>query len=102
MATAPYFTNGKWWIDKDPDDQLFYYADVSTHLTDSGTTAISVTAIVAGVEILTPAVNQGAIMAVKLGGLDLADGAENFCTFRITCANTEQFDKTIWFKRQEN
>lgn len=103
VINEPYFKNGKWWIDKDPDDKLFYKADVEVQLESSGTTAVTVETIVAGVAVLQPAVVQGTAMVVMLGGLDVSeDEPANFCTFRITCANTEQFDKTIWFKRKEN
>lgn len=98
MATAPYFENGKWWIDRDPDDQEYITGDVSARLTDIGSTAISVEAIVGGgVEILEAAVVQGTNMVVKITGH--TDNVDNFVTFRVTCANTVRFDKTVWFKR---
>lgn len=102
MATEPYFEDGKWWIDKDPNDKRFYTYNIAKDLTDSATTAASVTAIVEGVEVLVEPEIVGSTVKVKLGGLDLTDGAENFCTIRTVCANTEEFDRTIWFKRQEN
>jgi hypothetical protein len=45
---------------------------------------------------------QGNLIVVKLGGLDTSPGAVNSITFRITCANTEQFDRTIYFNRVDN
>ena len=100
--SVPTLTAGKWTIYKDPDDQRFYKADVSADLADMGTTASSVTAIVAGVSILTAAVISGTTMIVKLGGLDVTANPVNYCTFRIACANGEVFDRTIWFIRVDN
>lgn len=98
----PYYKGGKWWINKDPDDKLYYKADVELQLEGGGTTAASVETIVAGVEVLEPAVVQGNAMVAMLGGLDVSeDDPQNFCTFRVTCANGERFDKTIWFKRKD-
>lgn len=102
MERAPYQKEGKWWIDKDPEDKKFYVADVSQDLVDGATTATSVEAIVQGVEVLVPAVVQGSLMVVKLGGMDVSPNAENYCTFRVTCANTEQFDRTIYFNKVDN
>jgi hypothetical protein len=98
----PYFEGGKWWIDKDPDDQLFYTVDVTDDLLVMGTTATVAEVIVVGVEKLAdPTINGGKVTA-KLGGLALLDTNPSFCTFRITCENTERFDRTIWFKRIDN
>lgn len=98
----PTLVAGKWTIYKDPDDQRFYKADVSSDLTEMGTTATSVTTVVAGVSILTAATINGSTMIVKLGGLDISVNPVNYCTFRITCANTEVFDRTIWFIKVDN
>lgn len=98
----PYFSNGKWYIPKDPDDDRFYSADVTQDLLDANTTAISVITIEAGVTVTKVAEVQGSKMIVKLTGLDVAANALNFCTFRITCANTEVFDRTIWFVREDH
>ncbi len=96
---------GKWIIPKDPNDDLFYAYDATDDLllTPTGpTTASSVVAIVQGVTITVPAVVQGNLMIAKLSGLDVSsDDAVNCCTFRITCANTEQFDRSIYFSRKD-
>lgn len=102
-ATKPRLIGEKWTIDKDPDDKLFYVANVTKDLTDSGTTAVSYEPIISGVTLLAQAAPQGplgGLLAVKLGGFGEDD--DTFCTFRVTCANTEQFDRTIWFKRVSN
>lgn len=98
----PYLKNDKWYIPKDPDDDRFYYADITKDLSDSGTTASSVATIVAGVTVTVPAVIIGSILKVKLSGLDVSASPVNFCTFRVTCANTEQFDRTIFFVREDH
>lgn len=102
-AIQPYEKDGKWYIDKDPEDKRYYVADVTNDLTDSDTTATSVECVVAGVTVLEgPSIQAGKIV-VKLGGLDTASsGAVNYCTFRVTCANSEQFDRTIYFNRVDN
>lgn len=102
MATAPYQKDGKWFIDKDPEDKRYYVADVTNDLADSATTAASVEAVVAGVTVLEGPQIQGSRIVVKLGGLDTAPNAVNYCTFRVTCANSEQFDRTIYFNRVDN
>lgn len=103
MAAAPYLKDGKWTIDKDPEDKRYYVADISQDLTDSNTTAASVTCVVAGVTVLEGPEIQGSKIVVKLGGLDTAtSGAVNYCTFRVVCANSEQFDRTIYFNRVDN
>lgn len=107
MATEPYLDpeDGMWCIDKDPNDKRYYRYNLTKDLLDSGTTAVSVSAIVAGVTVLEEPIidpdNPNHVI-VKLGGLDTAANAENFCTIRTVCANTEEFDRTIKFKRQEN
>lgn len=98
----PYLSNGKWYIPKDPDDDRFYYADISKDLTDSGTTALTVATIVSGVTVSSAAVIIGSILKVKLIGLDVTASPVNFCTFRVTCANTEVFDRTIFFVREDH
>lgn len=98
----PYLQNGKWYIPKDPDDERFYTADVAQDLTDSNTTVASVATIVSGVTVVTAAVFNGSKLTVKLGGLDITPNGQNFCTFRVTCANSEIFDRTIWFVREDH
>lgn len=98
----PYLSNGRWYIPKDPDDDRFYYADISQDLTDSATTAVSVVTIVSGVTVSLPAVIIGSILKIKLIGLDVSASPVNFCTFRVTCANTEVFDRTIFFVREDH
>ena len=100
----PYEKDGRMYIDKDPEDRLHYVANVIDQLTDSATTAVSFEAIPVGVTLLEQAAPQGelgGLLAVKLGGMG-EDSEESFCIFRVTCENTEQFDKTIYFNKVEN
>jgi hypothetical protein len=101
-AQQPYFENGKWWMDVDPDDQNYIVADVTKDLTDRATAATSVTTVVAGVTVLEDAVVQGSLMVAKVT-IDIeANVAAPVCTFRVTCANTERFDRTVWFKLEDH
>jgi hypothetical protein len=100
--TNPTFTNGKWIVPKDPDDIRYYKFGFAADLTDSSTTAVSATAVVAGVTVAVAPVVVSTDVIVKLGGLDTTDGALNFCTIRLVCANTEQIDRTMWFVREDH
>jgi hypothetical protein len=98
----PYLSQGKWIVPKDPEDQRYYTADVTKDLTDSATTAVSVVTIVAGVVVLEAAVISGTKIIIKLGSLDVSTSPLNYCTFRVTCANTEVFDRTMWFVKEDH
>ena len=100
----PYEKDGRWYIDKDPDDKLFYVADVTNQLTDSATTAVSFEATVQGVTLLaagSPQGSLGGLLPVKLEGMGESQ-TESFCRFRVTCANGERFDRTIYFNPVDN
>lgn len=92
---------GKWVLEKDPNDKLYYAANIAADLANSSTTAVSVEAVVAGVELLEGPDIQGNVIVVKLGGMGTGI-TDSFCTFRVTCANGEQFDRTIYFRPVEN
>lgn len=103
VNTAPYQdppNSGKWTIDKDPDDKLNYVADVTQFLSDSGTSAASFEVVTDGsVSLLQKGAPQGdrsGLLPVKL------TGAPGSCTFRVTTADGQQFDKTIYFKSVSN
>ena len=100
MPNAPYLDAGRWWSEKHPLDERYWVANITIDLAERGTTATSVEALVAGVTVLQQPVIQGKLIPVKLGGFNPATGASNFCTFRVTCANGERFDRTISFKQQ--
>jgi hypothetical protein len=96
---APYLEAGKWWSEKHPLDERYWVADITIDLAERGTTAVKVEAIVAGVTVLQDPVIQGNLIPIKLGGFNAATSAVNFCTFRVTCADGQRFDRTIWFKQ---
>jgi len=99
VPDAPYYRDGKWWSDKVPEDERYDVADLTIDLAEMGTTATKVEAVVAGVKVLEQPVIQGSLIPVKLGGFDELRGALNFCTFRVTLANGEQIDRTLWFSK---
>jgi hypothetical protein len=86
-------------LEKDPDDKLYYVWDVTAILAYSNTTAVSVTPVAQGVTVLEgPALqgDTGGLIVAKVGGMGAA-GTDSFLTCRVVCANTEQFDSTIYF-----
>lgn len=101
-AAKPYFEDGKWFVDKDPDEKSYYVADVSQELADRATTIATVEVILGGVTKLEGPSVQGNLIVVKLEGMDTSAGADNFWTARVTCANTERFDRTTWLNRVDN
>lgn len=96
---APYYRDGKWWSDKVPDDERYYVADFRIDIAEAGFAAAKAEVIVSGVKVLEQPVVQGSLIPVKLGGFDELRGALNFCTFRVTLANGEQIDRTLWFNK---
>lgn len=96
-STDPAYRGGKWYVAKGINDELFYAGDISKQLADSGTTAVSVTALAVGVTAITPPTLQGSVVVVKVGGFNIA--SDNYVTFRVVCANGERFDRTIIFER---
>lgn len=107
----PTFANGKWTVKKDPDDIRWYKFGLANDLTDSNTTPRAENPLVAiceGVALVAhpnggPNLHMSGTDAYAyLGGLDLGNGAENFCTIRLTCENGEQIDRTMWFVREDH
>jgi len=101
--SAPYYRDGKWWVEKNPEDERYFVADIRIDLAEAGAnaTATKVEAVVSGVTVLEQPVIQGVLIPVKLGGINTARDALNFCTFRITLSNGEQIDRTLWLSRLE-
>lgn len=97
---------GRWTIPKDPDDQDFYGVDMTDFL-PAGVTILddpAPEALVTGVELLEPAVVQGARVLAKLGGLNINEDAtldDNCCTFRMHLSNGARRDRTIYFMRKD-
>lgn len=99
VGPGAYWKNHQWWVDKVAADKLFYVADVSRDLSDSGTTAASVSAaVVVGATLLVaPVLQAGGLIVLKVGQLDTSPSGSNYITLRVTCADGEQFDRTIHF-----
>jgi hypothetical protein len=93
---------GVYLLDKDPDEHSYFVGDIGNDLVDSSTTATQVKALPVGVEELVPAMIQGSLILVKLGGMDTLPAGANYCDFRIDCANSERFYRTIQFNRVDN
>lgn len=107
----PTFKSGKWLVPKDPDDIRYYKFGFAQDLADSNTTPRDenpLLAIIAGVDLvahpdgLPNLFMVGTDALAYLGGFDLSANAENFCTVRMTCANGEQIDRTMWFVREDH
>lgn len=101
-AQEPYFKDGTWQMDVDPDDHNYVVANVAKDLTDRGTTVASVEGIPsAGVVVIEPAEAQGNLM-VALVTLDTTKPAPHFLRFRMTCVNKERFDRTMYFNPEDH
>lgn len=100
-SDKPTLESGKLTLDIDPDDKLWYIGNVTQQLADSGTTAVSFTPLLEGLTLLesgTPQGDRGGLLPVKLQGIANAN-TEIKCTWRVVCANGEQFDRTLYFKK---
>lgn len=89
-------------VPKVPGDELYYVGDFTKDLGEAATTAVSVAPVSNGLVVLEAPVLQGNFGVVKLGGFNTAPGAKNYFTFRVTCANGEQFDRTMEFTAAED
>lgn len=98
----PTFAEGKWRLDKDPNNKHFYRAKLTTDLAVMGTSIASVEVILGdGMIKLAEPTFSGDLVTVMLGGIGTTP-EQSFCTFRVTCTNGEQFDRTMWFDKVEN
>jgi hypothetical protein len=87
---------------KDPDDKRYWAFNLAADAARGTTSLASVQApVVAGVTSLaTPTIN-GNTAIVKLGGLDVAGGA-NSCSLTALLANGEKLVNTIYFNREDH
>lgn len=100
-----YKDGDRWYADKDPDNKWHYVADISSELTLNSTTATAVTAIPDRMTVTLAAAIQtsgsSTFVVVQVTGptMPLAANSEDpSITFRVTCANGDIFDKTLYFK----
>lgn len=104
-ATAPYDGPLGKTIDVDPDDINNIVGDVTKDLTDRVTTAASVVAVLSNVTALQGPTIEGTLIKAQVQMLVPAGATAATVysiTFRITCANGERFDRTIYFKLVSN
>ena len=95
----------KWVLDRDPDEESWYGAEITAELRDRNTTAQSVDLVLLGVVQLAEPVLQvvtiddvpRTFVAAFLGGTDDALPEGWKWVARVRCANGERFDKTTWF-----
>lgn len=103
-VSADKFTlrQGRWLCLKEPAVDAIYRLDLSGVLTEKATTVAAVLATTTqGVFTTAPASVNGMEVSVRLAGLDTTEGALNFCRFRLKCANSEEFEATMWFEGYE-
>jgi hypothetical protein len=101
----PYKVGDKHYVDKDPDNKWTYVADFTEECELNATTVASCTTIVSRMTILAgPTVEAGMLVKFKVEGpsAPLDDPEDAFVTLRATCANGDQFDKTLYFKPSED
>jgi uncharacterized protein (UPF0147 family) len=99
-ATAPYLGSKGWTIDIDPDDINYVVWDVSKDLTDRATTAASATLILNGMTASQGPTVQGSTVIAMLTAV--ANAQNPSATARVTCANGERFDRTIYFNLEDH
>jgi hypothetical protein len=88
-------------IEKTPGAELYYGINLADWLSEIGQTLQSCSATAVGVSIMEAAAIQGTIVYALIGGLDLADGAENSCTLSFVCADGKSKDsRTLHFTRR--
>lgn len=107
---APVLVDGKWTVDRDPDEKSYYGADISQELIDRATTAETVVLNLVGVvqlklpeiQVVTVDGVQRTYVVAFLGGIGNAPVPDDWrWEARVTCANEEEFDKTTWFNRKD-
>ena len=103
----PVLVEGKWTVDRDPDEKSHYAADITEELADRATTAVSVELILVGVvqlelpdiQVVTVEGVERTYIVAFLGGTDTEPPPGWKWVARVTCANGERFDKTTWFNK---
>jgi hypothetical protein len=99
----PYIFNERHYVDKDPDNKWYYVIDVTDEITKNNTTAVSATYTTSRMTVLEgPTVSSGKYITIKVTGpsdpVNQTD-EDAFVQLHVTCANTEEFDKRLWFNQ---
>jgi len=103
-STIPTLVQGKWTLQVDPDDEVNYVADVTQWLIDNATTAASFELIPTGITVLLKGDPQGdrsGLLPAKLKFTSDTVTARS-CTWRVTTADGQRFDKTMHFTPVQN
>lgn len=95
----------KWTVDRDPDEESWYGAEITQELLDRNTTAKGVELVLLGVtQLATPTIQVTTIdgasrtfVGAFLGGIDGPVPDSWKWVARVRCANGERFDKTTHF-----
>jgi hypothetical protein len=102
-ATTPSQGAKGWTIDIDPDEINFVVWDVTKDLSDRATTAESATLTLSGMTATQGPTVQGTTAIALLSAVDGTTNADSPCaTLRVTCANGERFDRTIYFNLEDH
>ena len=102
-ATAPYQGPKGWTLDVDPDDINFVVWDVTKDLSDRATTASSVTMVSSGLTASQgPTIQGTSIIALLSVNSGITNTQAPSATMRITCANGERFDRTVYFNLEDH
>lgn len=112
MTAKPAYKQGdKWYCDRDPDEKTRYAQDITDELQDRKTTALpsGIELVLLGVAsledpVLEQAMIGGELRTFVIAFLGSASGqppATSSWTARVSCANGERFDATIYFNRKD-
>jgi hypothetical protein len=92
-----------WTIDIDPDDINFVVWDVTKDLSDRATTAATAALNLVGMTATQGPTVQGTTVIALLSVTNGTTNATSPCgTARVTCANGERFDRTIYFNLEDH
>ncbi|WP_156923487.1 hypothetical protein [Massilia alkalitolerans] len=110
-AKEAYKVGNKWMVDRDPDEESYYAADITQELHDRNTTAVpnELVLVLTGVtQLEEPVIEVATINGVQrtfvvafLGGIEGNPPPDWKWTARVRCANGERFDKTTYFNRDD-
>jgi hypothetical protein len=102
-ATAPYDGPKGKTIDVDPDDINYIVWDVTKDLSDRGTTAASVVMAPGGaITVSQGPTIQGTVVVAMLQMDVSVPLVSHYGTVRVTCADGQRFDRTIYFNLEDH
>ena len=108
-AKEPWQEGDDYFVNRDPNEESYYAADITQELIDRATTAASFVLELVGVEtledpemqVVTKDGVQRTYIVAFLGGTGDDPPADWRWTARVRCANGERFDKTTHFRRKD-